>query len=80
LIKKLKNLEHHNLFFDEDFTQHASEIYEDPKWPENPAIYVSRNTVTDPGVAPDGQDNLIILIPTAQDWKIVTKFGNTILN
>jgi phytoene desaturase len=63
--KKLKNLEHHNLFFDEDFTQHASEIYEDPKWPENPAIYVSRNTVTDPGVAPDGQDNLIILIPTA---------------
>ncbi|MEL6941915.1 MAG: phytoene desaturase family protein, partial [Bacteroidota bacterium] len=31
--KKLKNLHHHNLFFDEDFEQHAIEIYEDPKWP-----------------------------------------------
>lgn len=65
LNKKLKNFEHHNLFFDQDFTRHAEEIYEDPKWPENPAIYVSNNTVTDPSVAPEGYDNLIILIPVA---------------
>ncbi len=65
--KKLANLEHHNLFFDEDFIQHAKEIYDNPRWPLKPAIYVSRNTVTDPGVAPKGHDNLIILIPVAPD-------------
>ncbi|MFW5819787.1 MAG: phytoene desaturase family protein [Bacteroidota bacterium] len=63
--KKLNNFEHHNLFFDEDFIKHAREIYDQPKWPENPSIYVSNNTITDPGVAPAGHDNLIILIPVA---------------
>lgn len=65
LNKKLKNFEHHNLFFDEDFIEHAKEIYDNPKWPTKPAIYVSNNTVSDPSVAPKGHDNLIILIPVA---------------
>lgn len=65
--KKLKSLQHHNLFFDEDFGKHAAEIYEKPQWPTNPAIYVSNNTITDPSVAPKGKDNLIILIPVAPD-------------
>ena len=63
--KKLSGLLHHNLFFDEDFNNHADEIYEKPKWPTNPAIYVSCNSMTDPTVAPDGHDNLIVLIPVA---------------
>jgi phytoene desaturase len=69
LDKKLENFEHHNLFFDEDFIKHAEEIYDNPQWPTNPAIYVSNNTVTDPSVAPKGHDNLIILIPVAPDLK-----------
>ncbi|MGC9342865.1 MAG: phytoene desaturase family protein [Bacteroidales bacterium] len=69
LDKKLENFEHHNLFFDEDFIKHAEEIYDNPKWPTKPAIYVSNNTVTDPSVAPKGHDNLIILIPVAPDLK-----------
>lgn len=32
--KKIPNLEHHNLFFDEDFNHHAEEIYNQPKWPK----------------------------------------------
>jgi len=63
--KKLTGLLHHNLFFDEDFVNHADEIYENPKWPSKPAIYVSCNTISDPGVAPEGHDNLIVLIPVA---------------
>jgi phytoene desaturase len=63
--KKLSGLLHHNLFFDEDFINHANEIYEEPKWPTNPAIYVSCNTISDPTVAPEGHDNLIVLIPVA---------------
>eukprot|EP01093_Parvamoeba_rugata_P015233 TRINITY_DN5262_c0_g1_i2.p1 TRINITY_DN5262_c0_g1~~TRINITY_DN5262_c0_g1_i2.p1 ORF type:complete len:354 (-),score=72.53 TRINITY_DN5262_c0_g1_i2:82-1143(-) len=38
---KLKNVEHHNLFFDTDFELHAQEIYDDPKWPTNPLFYAN---------------------------------------
>jgi phytoene desaturase len=67
--KKLKNLEHHNLFFDTDFDKHAHEIYTQPGWPEQPAIYVSCSSKTDPGVAPEGHENVIILIPVAPGLK-----------
>jgi phytoene desaturase len=63
--KRLKNLLHHNLFFDEDFTRHAVEIYEDPQWPSRPLFYVCVPSVTDPGVAPEGCENLFVLIPLA---------------
>lgn len=63
--KKLKNLQHHNLFFDEDFTQHAREIYEEPQWPKQPLFYVSCPSKTDSSVAPEGMENLFVLIPVA---------------
>lgn len=63
--KKLKNLLHHTLFFDEDFSLHAREIYEDPKWPTSPQFYVSCPSKTDASVAPQGCENLLILIPVA---------------
>ncbi|MEL6276066.1 MAG: phytoene desaturase family protein, partial [Bacteroidota bacterium] len=63
--KKLPRLAHHTLFFDEDFSIHAHEIYEDPKWPSKPLIYVSATSKTDPTVAPEGMENLVTLIPVA---------------
>ncbi|MFL2578878.1 MAG: phytoene desaturase family protein [Parvicellaceae bacterium] len=63
--KKLKNIHHHNLFFDEDFDQHAKEIYDEPNWPKNPLFYLSCPSVTDPTVAPEGKENLMFLIPLA---------------
>lgn len=63
--KRLHNLHHHNLFFDEDFGRHAREIYDTPKWPEKPLFYVSAPSVTDPSVAPEGCENLFVLIPVA---------------
>jgi phytoene desaturase len=65
LNKKLKGLLHHTLFFDEDFSLHAKEIYEDPKWPTSPQFYVSCPSQTDPSVAPEDYENLLILIPVA---------------
>ncbi|MFN7326546.1 MAG: phytoene desaturase family protein [Chitinophagales bacterium] len=67
--KRLKNLLHHNLFFDEDFNKHAHEIYESPNWPERPLFYVSAPSVTDPAVAPEGCENLFLLIPVAPGLK-----------
>ena len=63
--KRLNRLLHHNLFFDEDFGRHAREIYETPKWPERPLFYVSAPSKTDPTVAPEGCENLFILLPVA---------------
>ncbi len=63
--KRLQGLRHHNLFFDEDFGRHAREIYETPMWPEKPLFYVSAPSQTDPSVAPEGSENLFILIPVA---------------
>jgi phytoene desaturase len=63
--KRLDNLQHHNLFFDTDFDQHAREIYDDPQWPQNPLFYVCCPSKTDPTVAPAGKENLFLLIPLA---------------
>jgi phytoene desaturase len=67
--KKIEGLEHHNLFFDEDFEIHAKEIYKDPKWPSAPLFYASVPSKTDPTVAPEGKENLFLLIPIAPDLK-----------
>ncbi len=63
--KKLDKLEHHNLFFDEDFDQHAHEIYTDPQWPSKPLFYVCISSKTDQTAAPDGHENVFVLIPLA---------------
>jgi phytoene desaturase len=65
LNKKLKNINHHSLFFDVDFTTHGKEIYETPKWPTEPLFYVCASSVTDIDVAPEGCENLFFLIPVA---------------
>ncbi len=63
--KKINNLQHHNLFFDKPFSPHAIDIYKTPKWPEEPLFYVSCASKTDDSVAPEGKENLFILIPIA---------------
>ncbi|QCX00692.1 phytoene desaturase [Aggregatimonas sangjinii] len=65
--KKLKNIEHHNLFFDTDFERHAEEIYDSPKWPTNPLFYVNFPSVTDASMAPNGCETGFFLIPIATD-------------
>ncbi|MGM1055056.1 MAG: phytoene desaturase family protein [Bacteroidota bacterium] len=63
--KKLKNIHHHNLFFDVDFDAHAKEIYDEPKWPEKPLFYANFTSVTDPGSAPEKCENGFFLVPIA---------------
>ena len=63
--KKLKDIEHHNLFFDTDFENHAEDIYDNPKWPKNPLFYVNFPSVTDKSMAPEGCETGFFLIPIA---------------
>ena len=65
LNKKIPNILHHSLFFDTSFAVHGKEIYETKEWPTDPLFYVSATSVTDDSVAPEGCENLFILIPVA---------------
>ena len=62
---RVEGLRHHTLFFDEELDAHADAIYENPRWPERPLFYVSAPSRTDPTVAPEGHENLCLLIPLA---------------
>jgi phytoene desaturase len=67
LDKKLKNVLHHCLFFDKDFEKHAEEIYTTPRWPSEPLFYASFTSKSDSSVAPEGHENMFLLMPTAPD-------------
>lgn len=63
--KKLKNVAHHNLFFDTDFDLHAKEIYDNPVWPKDPLFYANFTSITNSKTAPEGCENGFFLIPIA---------------
>lgn len=65
--KKLQNVCHHNLFFDSDFEKHAVDIYDKPKWPEEPLFYANFTSLTNTHTAPEGCENGFFLVPIAPD-------------
>lgn len=84
ISKEIEGLEHHNLFFDESLNQHGQEIYDDPKWPTKPLFYVCAPSKTDDNVAPEGNENLFVLMPLATDLEddeaIRTVYFNMIMD
>lgn len=54
-----------------------------PKWPTDPSFYVSNPSKTDPTVAPEGHENLFVLVPVAPginyDDKQLEAYGDKIL-
>ncbi|SRX75132.1 phytoene desaturase family protein [Aequorivita antarctica] len=63
--KKIENVDHHTLFFDVDFEKHSQEIYDAPKWPDDPLFYASFPSKTDTNISPEGKEAGIFLIPLA---------------
>lgn len=63
--KRLTNVQHHNLFFDESLLEHGKEIYKNPSWPKAPLFYMSVPSLSDPSVAPENHENVFFLIPIA---------------
>ncbi|WP_413669456.1 phytoene desaturase family protein [Mucilaginibacter sp. Mucisp86] len=82
--KKVPGIQHHNLFFDEDFELHAKEIYTSPQWPTDPLFYVCCASKTDSTVAPEGGENLFFLMPIApglnDDDAIREKYFNLMID
>ena len=61
--KKVKNLEHHNLYFNDNRDESFGAIYDRHELSDDPSIYICAPSKTDPNVAPAGKENLFILVP-----------------
>lgn len=62
---RVPELTHHNLLFTEDWESGFDKIFgSHPETPAQANLYVCAPSVTDPTVAPDGHENLFLLIPT----------------
>jgi phytoene desaturase len=69
LDKRVPELEHHNLFLEDDWDNHFDEIFKKPSWPERPNYYICVRSKTDPSSAPAGKENIVILVPIAPGLK-----------
>lgn len=65
---ELPQLEHHTLFFSADWHANFSAIFDPPtRIPDPPSIYVCKPSGVDPTVAPEGMENLFVLVPLPAD-------------
>jgi phytoene desaturase len=67
LDKKLPHLEHHTLILHKDMNPHFDAVFKEKKWPEDPSYYICMPSKHDSSVAPEGKENLFILVPVASE-------------
>jgi phytoene desaturase len=64
----LPELEHHTLFFAREWSAGFEAIFGSPaRVPETPSFYVCKPSGVDPSVAPDGTENVFVLVPLPAD-------------
>ena len=73
--KKFDSLAHHNIFFSDDYRGEFTDIFEKKRPAENPTIYVCATSRTDATQAPEGRENLFVLVNAPYtsdktDWNI----------
>jgi phytoene desaturase len=85
VTKKYPQLEHHNIFFSDDYPREFAQLFDRLEPASEPTIYVAVNSKTDPGRAPEGCDNWFVLVnaPPAQsksDWSDTAEdYGSKII-
>jgi phytoene desaturase len=60
-------LRHHTLVLPADWDRHFEAIFDEPRWPADPAYYCCVPSETDDTVAPEGHSSLFVLCPIAPD-------------
>lgn len=63
----LPELEHHNLFFVDDWKQNFDAIYKTKSVPKPASIYVCKPSASDSMVAPKHHENVFVLVPLPPD-------------
>lgn len=69
----LPTLEHHNLFFVDDWKTNFDDIFVNKKLPTPASIYVCKPSQTDTTVAPKGHENVFVLVPLPPGVDITAK-------
>lgn len=65
---ELPQLPHHSLFFTEDWDANFDAVFgQRGPLPDPASLYVCRPSATDPNVAPEGHENLFVLVPVPAD-------------
>lgn len=65
---ELPQLEHHTLLFTRDWEKGFEAIFgENPRVPEPASLYICKPSQVDPDVAPEGYENLFVLVPIPAD-------------
>ncbi len=74
---KLPQLDHHTLLYSDDWAKNFKEVFRTPAEkkkqgatsviPEPASLYICAPSITDPSVAPEGYENLFVLVPVAAD-------------
>lgn len=60
---RIESFEHHNLLFVDAWRENFEAIYTKKVAPEQASIYISKTSHTDPSVAPEGDENIFVLVP-----------------
>jgi phytoene desaturase len=74
---RVPQLDHHTLLYTEDWAKNFEEVFRTPaqkkksgvtsKIPSPASLYICTPSVTDPSVAPEGYENIFVLVPIAAD-------------
>ena len=63
ISKKIPNLDHHTLYFSDDRDKNFGENFESKQPPTDPSLYICCPSKTDSSVAPEGKENIFVLVP-----------------
>jgi phytoene desaturase len=73
---KIHELDHHTLLYTDDWKGNFAEVFHKAdgkrKVPDPASLYICMPSKTDGGVAPEGHENIFVLVPTAADPSIGT--------
>jgi phytoene desaturase len=71
---KLDELDHHTLLYTKDWSKNFGEVFHKAdgkrKVPTPASLYICAASKTDPSVAPEGYENIFVLVPIAADPSI----------
>lgn len=81
---QLDQMQHHNYFLGDNFTEYADKIFKTSVAPQKPYYYVNVSSRSNPGCAPEGHENLFILCPVPdlrykKDWADQEQLADTII-
>lgn len=71
--KQFPDLTHHNIVFSGDYRREFRQIFTEKVAPDDPTVYISISSKTDPAHAPDGCENWFVLLNmpylNGQNWQ-----------